>query len=713
MPNKVEAARENGSITRSAESEIPLADDNKTTAQPRPALDTAANAQVPKEGRDANAVQGQQSTDGLDEFRQKTFGPEGKEWHPTIGNSSRVSIGKSWPFPVKYETDRTTITLPDGSFHIISHDPPRTSREVLDNRQRQIDTREGKLQPRERVARTGDSESQGADRTSADAAKAADRTKPNAHERKFVGFVSGEELNGNGGRSAEPIRVLRGQTIASIVAGEPFGDVGNFGRSLYLETYGKLLSENKIGPELFDNNNFAKLEKLFADKIREILPQFRKDWRAQMSAVDNEFLANTNKRSATSETVIQVTKTQEQSRQAVRASEQPAKVQSDSAEKPKDHGASSVSREEYYKSWNARLRSHGRLARESSEGLADTSELPEKNDRRGVWLKEESGERQPVTTERKEAPVAEGEQPKLSHRGLRVEQEAGTTNKLDAASRTLSESRWYTLELRNLLMYSREVLEGKRVLFKGFSQPEVANILKSFREAGLFGGTTEQKSVGNSKQPIATTSSGSGENAGTDAVANYDLMKAAEKLSQSPDKRIRYAGFDLQELALKANGSEGPEVQTKAMEVIQALRKAGLFGNPSASADNGAVAGNDQAPGAPRRLSAAAREGAEKLGLSAQESKSLEQRISELSLVSTNKELVASLKELQADAQGRSGAAQQAKSISTLRNFIESFKKSGGGTSGATGAAGAVATIAAPFLMRKYLDEGQVNFRSY
>ncbi|MBL0188363.1 MAG: hypothetical protein IPP97_21785 [Candidatus Obscuribacter sp.] len=70
------------------------------------------------------------------------------------------------------------------------------------------------------------------------------------------------------------------------------------------------------------------------------------------------------------------------------------------------------------------------------------------------------------------------------------------------------------------------------------------------------------------------------------------------------------------------------------------------------------------------------------------------------------------MKELQDDAQGRSGAAQQAKSISTLRNFIESFKKSGGGT-GATGAAGAVATIAAPFLMRKYLDEGQVNFRSY
>lgn len=203
----------------------------------------------------------------------------------TPSRTVTLSNGKKVLLNVRYAVDRTEIDFPDGQTRVIRHEPRRDYLAVLRDRERQAQTFEGLLQSgKSGGVVTGEAQA-------------------NVPIDKLVGFTSDGTSKG-----VMPLKVLRGQTIASIMAGQPFGDVGPFGLALYQEAFAQLAAERAfqsghgrgMNPLQFvmDNNRYDLLERMFAKKIAEILPEFRKNWRWELSSVDNKFIGATTGDSA-------------------------------------------------------------------------------------------------------------------------------------------------------------------------------------------------------------------------------------------------------------------------------------------------------------------------------------------------------------------------------------------------------------------------------
>lgn len=178
--------------------------------------------------------------------------------------------------PVKFTSSKTEIELGNGQKEVITHSPARDMQSVLRDWMRLLRTAQGELTPRERQATKEIHEKTGI---------------PVAPE-KLVGFFTEKTADVN---LTHPIRVLKGSTIATIMADRAFGDIGPFGVALYRKAFAELMREGHFTGQSRDDRAFNNLENLFARKVSEILPQFRKDWKAGLTDGDQTFIAVTEK----------------------------------------------------------------------------------------------------------------------------------------------------------------------------------------------------------------------------------------------------------------------------------------------------------------------------------------------------------------------------------------------------------------------------------
>lgn len=179
--------------------------------------------------------------------------------------------------PVKFSSAKTVIELGNGQREVVEHNPHRDFHAVVRDMKRLVDTAQGKLSPRERQETRELHE------------KAGVPVPP----EKLVGFFTEKAADVN---LTHPIRVLRGQTIATIMSNRAFGDVGPFAVALYRKAFAELMREGNFTGKSHDDRAFNNLENLFARKVSEILPQFRKDWKAGLTERDEAFIAITEKR---------------------------------------------------------------------------------------------------------------------------------------------------------------------------------------------------------------------------------------------------------------------------------------------------------------------------------------------------------------------------------------------------------------------------------
>lgn len=158
---------------------------------------------------------------------------------------------------ISFGSEKTVITGADGKTLVIRHNPPRDHRAVLRDYARLIATREGRLNPREPF-HDGIGDGRPVDPTAE---------------------LTGVFIDAMG--RTRPITALIGSSMASIIAGLPFGDISAFSAALYREAYETLATEGRLGQNVSD----YELRAMLLETVRQILPGFRQRWR---QAVDTQ-----------------------------------------------------------------------------------------------------------------------------------------------------------------------------------------------------------------------------------------------------------------------------------------------------------------------------------------------------------------------------------------------------------------------------------------
>ncbi|MBY0359713.1 MAG: hypothetical protein K2W82_17050 [Candidatus Obscuribacterales bacterium] len=160
-----------------------------------------------------------------------------------------------------------TVIAGQGRCVVIRHNPPRPYSDVLRDIGRQVATREGELTPRQPYF---------------DGVSTGEPVDLNAAN------VTGTFRDASG--RVRPITGLVGASIASIIGGEPFGNISRFAVALYQEAYKALLAEGKIGKSGFRKGlagGMEALETLFHAKVQELVQNgFRERYRAHINQSD-------------------------------------------------------------------------------------------------------------------------------------------------------------------------------------------------------------------------------------------------------------------------------------------------------------------------------------------------------------------------------------------------------------------------------------------